>query len=82
MITSLISTEAEKYASRLPSSSVGTPDPKIGLLCKIWIAFVFGAGIEAAMVVHFKGFGILGAAALLIALVLYTAKGSSMVLMT
>src|ERR1700676_1138824 len=41
MITSLISTDAEKYISGSPSP-VGTPDPKIGLLCRIWIAFVLG----------------------------------------
>src|SRR5260370_15396278 len=45
MITSLISTEAEKYTSDLPPTPVGAPDPKIGLLCRIWSAFVFGAGI-------------------------------------
>jgi uncharacterized membrane protein YoaK (UPF0700 family) len=55
-------------------------DPKMGLLCRIWIAFVLGAGIGAAMVFHFKGFGILGAAVLLVTLILYTTKGSPMVL--
>jgi uncharacterized membrane protein YoaK (UPF0700 family) len=79
MITSLISTEAEKYTSGLPHTPVGGPDPKIDLLCGIWIAFVFGAGIGAAMVFHFKGFGILGAAVLLIILILYSAKGCPMV---
>jgi len=77
MITDLVSTEAEKYAFGLPPKHIGTPDPKIGLLCRIWIAFVLGAGIGAAMVFHFKGFGILGAAVLLIALILYTPKDSS-----
>jgi len=80
MITSLISTEAEKYVSGSPSP-VGTP-PKIGLLCRIWIAFVLGAGIGAAMVFHFKRFGILGATVFLIALILCTAKRSPMVLTT
>jgi uncharacterized membrane protein YoaK (UPF0700 family) len=82
MITSLISTEGKKYTSGLPLAPAGAPDPKIGLLCRIWIAFVLGAGIGAAMAFHFKGFGILGAAVLLIALILYTVKGSSMVLAT
>jgi uncharacterized membrane protein YoaK (UPF0700 family) len=82
MITSLISTEAEKYTSGLPSMPVGAPDPKIGVFCGIWIAFVLGAGIGAAMAFHFKEFGILGAALLLIALILYTMKGTSMVLAT
>ena len=79
MITILISTETEKYASGLRAASAGAPDPKIGLLCRIWIAFVLGAGIGAAMVFHFNEFGILGAAFLLIGLILYTAKGSSTV---
>jgi uncharacterized membrane protein YoaK (UPF0700 family) len=81
MITSLISTEAEKYASEvIPPPVRATPDPKIGLLCRIWIAFVCGAGIGAVMVFHFRGFGILGAAVLLLTLILYTAKGSTLVL--
>jgi uncharacterized membrane protein YoaK (UPF0700 family) len=82
MITDLISTEAEKYASGLRPALVGAPDPKIGLLCRIWIAFVLGAGVGAAMVFHFNEFGMLGAAILLFGLILYTAKGSSSVLTT
>ena len=78
MITSLISTEAEKYTSGSAPAILETPDPKIGLLCGIWIAFVLGAGVGAAMAFHFKAFGILGAAVLLITLILYTAKGSTM----
>ena len=82
MITTLVSTEAQKYASGLPLAPTGALDPTPGLLGGIWIAFVLGAGIRAAMVFHFKGFGILGAAVALIALILYTAKGSRMVLAT
>jgi uncharacterized membrane protein YoaK (UPF0700 family) len=76
MITSLISAEAEKYTSELAQLPAGASDPKIGLFCRIWIAFVLGAGAGAAMVFHFKGFGILGTAALLITLILHTTKGS------
>jgi uncharacterized membrane protein YoaK (UPF0700 family) len=82
MIISLISTEAKKYTSGSPPTPAGDPDPQIGLLSRIWIAFVLGAGIGAAMVLHFNEFGILGAAILLIGLILYTAKGSSTVLTT
>jgi uncharacterized membrane protein YoaK (UPF0700 family) len=82
MITSLISTEAENYISALPPTPVGAPDPKISLLCRIWIAFVVGAGVGAAMVFHFKGFGMLGASVLLITLVLYVPKDFPMVLRT
>jgi uncharacterized membrane protein YoaK (UPF0700 family) len=82
MITSLISTETENYISEVSPAPVGAPDPKRGLLVRMWIAFVLGAGIGAAMVFHFKGFGILGPAVLLITLILRTAKGSPMVLTT
>jgi uncharacterized membrane protein YoaK (UPF0700 family) len=70
MLTSLISTETEKYASDVIPPSVRVLDPKIGLLCEIWIAFVLGAGTGAAMVLHFKALGMLGAAVLLIPLIL------------
>jgi uncharacterized membrane protein YoaK (UPF0700 family) len=70
MITSLISAETEKYASGVIPPSVRVLDPKIGLLCEIWIAFVLGAGTGAAMVLHFKALGMLGAAVLLIPLIL------------
>ena len=70
MITSLISTEGEKYASGVLPVSSGAPDPKIELLCGIWIAFVLGAGTGAAMVLHFGAVGMLGAALLLILLAL------------
>jgi uncharacterized membrane protein YoaK (UPF0700 family) len=70
MITSLISAEAETYASEVVPPPAKAPDPKIGLLCRIWIVFVLGAGTGAAMVLHFKAFGMLGAAVLLILLAL------------
>jgi len=70
MITSLISTEAEKYASGKAPPPMRAPDPKMRLLCGIWAAFVLGAGTGAAMVLHFKALGMLGAALLLIILIL------------
>jgi uncharacterized membrane protein YoaK (UPF0700 family) len=70
MITSLISAEGEKYASGVLPVSSRAPDPKIELLCGIWIAFVVGAGTGAAMVLHFGAFGMLGAGLLLILLAL------------
>lgn len=70
MITSLISTEGEKYASGVLPVSPRAPDPKIELLFGIWIAFVVGAGTGSAMVLHFGAVGMLGAALPLIALVL------------
>ena len=70
MITSLISTEAEQYASEEDPRDVGTPNPTISVLCGIWIAFVLGAGTGAAMVFHLGALGMLGAALLLIPLAL------------
>ena len=70
MITSLISTEAEQYTSEEVPHDVRPHDPKIELLCVIWIAFVVGAGTGAALVLHFGALGMLGAALLLIPLAL------------
>jgi uncharacterized membrane protein YoaK (UPF0700 family) len=70
MITSLISAEAEQYASEMVAPVVSAPDPKISLLSGVWIAFVLGAGTGATMVLHFKAVGMLGAALLLIPLAL------------
>ena len=70
MITSLIATESEQYASEEVPRDVRAQDPKIELLCGIWTAFVLGAGVGAAMSFHFKALGILGAALLLIPLAL------------
>ena len=70
MITSLISTEGEKYASEVVPQPIRTHDPKVSLLFGIWTAFVLGAGVGAAMSFHFKALGILGAALLLIPLAL------------
>jgi uncharacterized membrane protein YoaK (UPF0700 family) len=69
MITSLISTETENYVSEAPAP-VAASDPKIGLLFRIWGAFVFGAGTGAAIILHFKALGMLGAALVLITLIL------------
>jgi uncharacterized membrane protein YoaK (UPF0700 family) len=78
MITSLISTEAEKYFSNVVPPPLSAPDPKIGLLCGIWIAFVLGAGNGAGMVLHFRALGMLGAALLLIVLILHNSKAAQM----
>lgn len=67
MITSLISSAAEKYVAPEPSRA---PDPKTRVLSGIWTAFVLGAGVGAAMVLRFKALGMLGAALFLIALIL------------
>jgi uncharacterized membrane protein YoaK (UPF0700 family) len=78
MITNLIPTEAEKYASEVVPPPMRAPDPKMRLLGGIWAAFVLGAGTGAAMVLHFKALGMLGAALLLIVLILRNWKGAQM----
>jgi uncharacterized membrane protein YoaK (UPF0700 family) len=70
MITSLILTEAEQYASEEVPHDVRAHDPKIQLPCGIWIAFALGAGTGAAMVFHFGALEMLGSALLLIAVAL------------
>lgn len=74
MVTSLISTEDEKYVSPAAAPLARAADPKISLLCGIWIAFVLGAGMGAAMVLRFKALGMLGATLLLIALCVLTVR--------
>ncbi len=69
LITRLLSKEAEKYASEVAPAPVTHPDPQIGLLTGIWIAFILGAGTGAAMVLHFRALGMLGAALILLWLI-------------
>jgi uncharacterized membrane protein YoaK (UPF0700 family) len=76
MLTSLISTAAEKRTSAVVSPPVSGPNPKIDLLFGIWIAFVLGAGTGAAMVLHFRAFGMLGAALVLVLLILQNSMAS------
>jgi len=78
MITSLISTEAEKCASGEAPPPMRAPDSKMRLLCGIWAAFVLGAGTGAIMVPNFKALGMLGAALLLIVLILRNLKITQM----
>jgi len=66
MITSLVSTETEKYAFEVLPPPVIATDPKIGLRCKIWFAFVSGALTGATLVLHFRALGMLGVALLLV----------------
>jgi hypothetical protein len=70
MITSLISTETERYARQGVPKLTKVTDPGMGLLCGVWLTFVLGAGTGAGMVFHFKALGMLGAALVLIPLVL------------
>jgi uncharacterized membrane protein YoaK (UPF0700 family) len=70
MITNLISTEAEKCTSEVVPPSVRASDLEMGILSRIWVAFVLAAGAGAGMVFRFKALGMLGATLILTALVL------------
>jgi uncharacterized membrane protein YoaK (UPF0700 family) len=76
MITSLITTEVDKYTSRAVHQPTIPRDPTIRVLSGIWVAFVLGAGVGAATAFHFKGLGMLGAALVLIALTLHDSNSS------
>jgi uncharacterized membrane protein YoaK (UPF0700 family) len=70
MLTTLITGEASKYISEAPPPLTARSDPKLRLLCGMWMAFVLGAGAGAEMVLHFKELGILGAILLLFAVII------------
>jgi uncharacterized membrane protein YoaK (UPF0700 family) len=68
--TDVITTEAEKYTSRAARHQQSTPNPKVSLLCEIWLACVLGATTGATMVLRFEALGIFGAALLLLSLMI------------
>jgi uncharacterized membrane protein YoaK (UPF0700 family) len=74
MITSFITTQAGNFVSAGVPQPVRPADPKIAFLLSIWTAFVLGAGIGAVTVFHFKAFGMLGAALVMITLVLFNSR--------
>jgi len=76
MLTTLVSTEAEKLAAQVVSPRGTAADSEIGLLCGIWIAFVLGASTGAAMVLHFNALGMLGATLPLMVLILQNSRAS------
>jgi uncharacterized membrane protein YoaK (UPF0700 family) len=75
-ITRIISREAEKYTAEVMPPRATAPDTEIGLLRGIWTAFILGAVTGAATVLHFKALGMLGAALLLIALIVRNSMAS------
>lgn len=66
MITGLIAKETEEFAFRVTPRQPASLDPKFGLLCGLWSAFVLGAVLGAGAVFHFKAAGILGATLVLL----------------
>jgi outer membrane protein TolC len=70
MITSLLKTKTERNSSQSAARDKLTSDQKVTLLAGIWLAFVLGATVGAAMVFWFGAPGVFGAALLLLAMVI------------
>jgi uncharacterized membrane protein YoaK (UPF0700 family) len=71
MITSLITTKAGKLFGVTLQPAAGAK-PRTALLGGIWIAFFLGAASGAAAIFRFRSFGMLGAALVLLALMVRT----------
>ena len=70
MITGLIASKAENFTFQMIPQRPSALDPKFGLLWGLWAAFVLGAGLGAAAVFHFHAAGILGAAFVLLVMMI------------
>src|SRR5882762_8767264 len=70
MITSLLKTKTERHSSQATARDKLASDQKVSLLGGIWLAFVLGATVGAAMVFWFGAPGVFGAALLLLAMVI------------
>jgi uncharacterized membrane protein YoaK (UPF0700 family) len=69
-ITSLIGMRMERQGTPPIPIAAATTEAKVRMSCGIWVAFVVGSGTGAAMVLRFGKAGILGAALLLLAVML------------
>src|SRR5258708_2407415 len=70
MIDSLIKNKTERSSSQTTARKKLSSDQKVSLLGGIWLAFVLGATVGAAMVFWFGAPGVFGAALLLLAMVI------------
>src|SRR5229473_4257954 len=70
MITSLLKTKTETHSSQMTARDKLASDQKVSLLGGIWLAFVLGATVGAALVFWFGASGVFGAALLLLAMVI------------
>ncbi len=69
MITNVLATGTKRYLSQAPRDP--RSDPTMSLICGIWFAFILGAALGAALVFRFEALGILGAALVLLALLIH-----------
>jgi uncharacterized membrane protein YoaK (UPF0700 family) len=70
MITSLISSQAEKYSSHLVPPTASASNAKNALIAQIWLAFILGAISGAAVTLHFKQWGMFGISLVLLVVIL------------
>jgi uncharacterized membrane protein YoaK (UPF0700 family) len=71
MITSLLKTEAQRHSSETTAHDKLASDQKVSLLCGIWLAFILGATVGAVLVFSLGAPGVIGAAILLLAILIY-----------
>jgi uncharacterized membrane protein YoaK (UPF0700 family) len=76
MITSLVSSEAEKYWGDPFPTAASAHNSKLALTLQIWAAFVLGAIAGAAATFHFKQWGMFGIGSILLVMVLRFARAS------
>jgi porin len=69
-ITSLLKTEVQKHSSETPGRDDLGSDQKVKVFGGIWLAFVVGATVGAGMVFWLGALGVVGAAVLLLAIVI------------
>src|SRR5712675_323756 len=70
MITSLLKTEAQRHSSETTVHDRLASAQKVRLLGGVWLVFVVGAAVGAAMVFWLGALGVFGAALLLLAMVI------------
>ena len=69
-ITSLLKTKTERHSSQTTAHDQLASDQKVSLFGRIWLAFVLGATVGAAMVFRFGAPAVIGAALLLVAMLI------------
>ena len=70
MITSLISSQAEKYSSHALPPTKSAYNPKSTLIAQIWMAFILGAISGGVATLHFQQWGLLGIGLILLVVIL------------
>jgi len=70
MITSLLKTETQRHSFQTTAGNEPASDQKVRLLGGVWLAFVLGATVGAAMVFWLRTLGVVGAAFLLLVMVI------------